>query len=113
MKKFIYMFLLSLSFVSCVSDLDNNVSEKQNAEGVLEVKNGYLSFSNDSVLKAYLENVESQGVISRSGNFDVKSVGRFQSIASLKKARLLSRSEGDDSEEDDEMSLDEFNVMKA
>lgn len=113
MKKFIYMFLLSLSFVSCVSDLDNNVSEKQNAEGVLEVKNGYLSFSNDSVLKAYLENVESQGLISRSGNFDVKSVGRFQSIASLKKARLVSRSERDDSEEDDEMSLDEFNVMKA
>lgn len=38
MKKFIYMFLLSLSFVSCVSDLDNNVSEKQNAEGCWKLR---------------------------------------------------------------------------
>lgn len=102
--------------------LNNSSDAGENVE--IEVKDGYLIFSSDSVFKRTIEAIQSQEDdpsetrASSCLNNELPNVEGFKSIASLQKelARQSTRSSGSEYEsdaDDEEMSLDEYNAMKA
>jgi len=126
MKFFFSIVAITLVLSSCSDEVplvSNNSSDAgENVE--IEVKDGYLIFSSDSVFKRTIEAIQSQEDdpsetrASSCLNNELPNVEGFKSIASLQKelARQSTRSSGSEYEsdaDDEEMSLDEYNAMKA
>lgn len=118
MKKILLSLIVALSFASCSEDSltveSTGKSDSGNATEI-ELKNGYLCFSSDSIFKQYLLNVENgQNSTRVFDGASVAKVGNFKSISQLQKelSSVISRSsELDDDVE--EMTQDEYNLMKA
>ncbi|MDD3211474.1 hypothetical protein [Bacteroides graminisolvens] len=113
MKKNIYFWGICIFLTtSCSNDNLNELIETSEPEKVsseISLKNGYLNFRDEGVLEDYLEQVKGDNITSRSSSSNVKISG-FTSIADLK-SNIVSRSLNDDTDED--MTKDEFNIMKA
>ena len=116
MKKILFGCLVVVLFFSCsVDEVEKNSANGQEPvlpEGI-EVKDGYLCFANDSVFRNYMtEFVDNKGIATRSRqNFEFKTAG-FKSIASMKENLRAFETRATESD-DEEMTIDEYNLMKA
>lgn len=117
-SKFLTLLLAAFAVSACqqedlVSDKAIEGPEQTIIEGI-EVKDGYLSFASNDVFQEYLTSLEEGGnseiASTRSGKGKIKG---FTSIASLKETYLASTRTTSADEEEEEMSQDEFNLMKA
>lgn len=116
MKKILFGCLVVISFFSCsVDDVEktgvNNQSVAQ-VEGV-DVKKGYLCFANDSIFQDYMSAViDNEGMATRSSRkLDFTPIG-FKSVANMKRNISALKTRGLESD-NEEMTEDEYNLMKA
>lgn len=116
MKKILFGCLVVVLFFSCsVDEVEKNSANGQEPvlpEGI-EVKDGYLCFANDSVFRNYMtEFVDNKGIATRSRqNFEFKTAG-FKSIASMKENLRAFETRATESD-DEEMTIDEYNLISA
>lgn len=123
MKKVLFL-ILTVIIIACSSDdievinYDNIISDNEEIDSAVSVsKEGYLVFDSPQSLKIYMENI-SCGQPSERATRCIKTSG-FISIAELDeqitqaKTRLDSLEDIDDLSDVEEMTEDEYNIMKA
>lgn len=114
MKKYFIALLFSVFLISCSNEEEFLTNEPQNGneqtnQNSITVKDGYLNFDSDATLKDYLASLQTNQITTRSSKLKIEG---FTSIADLKNSLVSTRSTGND-EDEEEMSTDEFNIMRA
>lgn len=114
MKKYLIPLLFSVFLISCSNEQEVLTNESQNGneqtnQNPITVKDGYLNFDSDVTLKDYLASFQTNQISTRSSKLKIEG---FNSIADLKNSLVSIRSTGDNGDAE-EMSVDEFRIMRA
>lgn len=121
MKKYLFLFMiLGLLFNSCTNDDDfspQKTVDEETPSTKINVKSvdGYLKFASDADLKNFLSVLEEEnGSLTKSVSSGLTNIEGFKSLSVLKKElQSSSKVKALSEDEDEEMTVDEYNVMTA
>lgn len=119
MRKTFFLLPLAVTIVACQQDdllSERVIANNEQAISIngVQIEKGYLSFASNDAFQEYLISLEKEN---DSDLISTRSIGRkiqgFTSVASLKESILVATKGQGEVLEDEEMTEDEFNVMKA
>lgn len=112
-KNVLFLFATAIVFTACSEDdvINDTTLSGSNPEIIkngINVEDGYLNFESNDIFQQYITSLEANKSLTRT-NSNIHIPG-FVSIASLKEKNSLTRA---DDENDEEMSVNEYNAVKA
>lgn len=111
-KNYLYLFIIFVFISSCTDDQINEIISEEN----MQKQEDYLFFDSETNFKDFILSIDSGSSIQSRSIQSLKSSRNFKSLATLKreieKTKLRSAFD-DNSDIEEEMSRDEFNIMNA